>query len=273
MASDLGSYDADTFSGELEHEVERLRMQVEVGWPKESRTLRWFGLRDGMAVLEVGSGPGFVTEHLLKLLPASEITAVEIDARLIELARVRLQAVEARRIHYVHASVLETGLPDDSFDFCVARFLFRHLHDPLGAAREIRRVLKPSGKIVVIDADGRLSITEPPQEPASALLKQKRTEARRQHGEDFAIGRRLLRLLRAAGFDHLDIEAVVRSSDIVGVDTMLRISPSSRLQPLVSAGSLSEEEADRGLAALERWRANPDALLVNIGLLVYGEKA
>ena len=267
MASDRGSYDAYSFGGGLEPELERLRLQAAVGWPKESRTLQWFGLRDGMSVLGVGSGPGFFTEQLLRLFPTSTITALEIDARLIEVARLQLQALATHRLRFVQASVLATGLADDSVDFCVARLLFRHLRDPVGAAREIRRVLKPGGKCVIIDGDSRLSITDPAQEHAAALLKKTQTEARRQHGEDFAIGRRLVRLLRTAGFGHVDIEVVVRSSEIVGIDTMLQISPSSRPHPLLSAGILSEEEVTSGVAALDRWRADPDSLLLSIGLL------
>lgn len=49
-----------------------------MGWEKEFRNLQWYGLRSGMSVLEVGSGPGFVTEQLVHSLPGSEVTALEI---------------------------------------------------------------------------------------------------------------------------------------------------------------------------------------------------
>ena len=48
-----------------EAEVKRLASQARGGWGKEARTLSWFGLQDGMSVLELGSGPGFITEQLL----------------------------------------------------------------------------------------------------------------------------------------------------------------------------------------------------------------
>ncbi len=54
---------------------------------------------------------------------------------------------------------------------------------------------------------------------------------------------------------------------------MLRISPATRPQPLISAGAISEKEAALGLAALGRWSADPAALLLTVGLLVCGEKA
>ena len=38
-------------------------------------------------------------------------------------------------------------LPDDTFDFAFARFVFQHLRDPSGALAEIRRVLKPAASL------------------------------------------------------------------------------------------------------------------------------
>ena len=60
-----GSYKASTYNLELETEIQRLKAQVILSWEKEARTLNWFGLTDGMNVLEASSGPRFFTEKLL----------------------------------------------------------------------------------------------------------------------------------------------------------------------------------------------------------------
>ena len=54
------AYDASSQPIGLDKEVERLRGQALVVWEKEARNLAWLGLRDGMSILELGSGPGFV---------------------------------------------------------------------------------------------------------------------------------------------------------------------------------------------------------------------
>ena len=59
----LVPYKASEMNDNIEKEIERLRGQALWGWDKESRNLNWFGLIDGMSILEVGSGPGFVTEQ------------------------------------------------------------------------------------------------------------------------------------------------------------------------------------------------------------------
>ena len=80
------SYQANTYNLEFEAEIQRLKAQVLLSWEKEARTLKWFGLADGMNVLEAGSGPGFFSGKMLKLLPNSSVTALEIDPVLHEKA-------------------------------------------------------------------------------------------------------------------------------------------------------------------------------------------
>ena len=85
----------------IKEEVERLKVQAMMGWHKEFRNLQWYGLQNGMSVLELGSGPGFVTEQLANILPDSEITALEIDSSLLDEARNRLHYIPSSRLHFV----------------------------------------------------------------------------------------------------------------------------------------------------------------------------
>src|SRR6266852_3277628 len=74
-------------SSRLHADVERLRAQVELSWAREAIELARLGLRDGMSILEVGSGPGFITEKLLDALPQCTVTAVELDPTMCAVAR------------------------------------------------------------------------------------------------------------------------------------------------------------------------------------------
>ena len=53
---DSGSYDAGRSHRDFESEMGRLRTQALLSWEKEARALGWYGLQDGMSVLELGSG-------------------------------------------------------------------------------------------------------------------------------------------------------------------------------------------------------------------------
>src|SRR5438874_9036969 len=134
---DKVSYKASEMNENIEKEVERLRGQALWGWDKESRNLTWFGLQDGMSILEVGSGPGFVTEQLLALYPNSHVTCVEIDPDLASRADEYLQSHGLQgRYAIVQSDVMKMELPDNIFDFAYARLIFQHLPDPRGALLE-----------------------------------------------------------------------------------------------------------------------------------------
>src|SRR5436853_7771057 len=98
----------------IEKEIHRLRGQALWGWDKESRNLAWFGLRDGMSILEVGSGPGFVTEQLHALYPNSHITCVEIDPDLVARADQYLQSRDMGGCYsIVQGDLMRMDLPDN----------------------------------------------------------------------------------------------------------------------------------------------------------------
>src|SRR3954453_8412645 len=194
------AYDASSQPIGLDREVERLRDQALMAWEKEARNLEWLGLRDGMAILELGSGPGFVTRQLLEMAPGGSVTSVEIDPVLIERAEQYLQGYGDGRWRIVKVSVMETGLPDNSFDFAYARFLFQHLPDPVGAAKEVFRVLKPGGMFVIADIDDGLLIFEPPASPEIEAINERLREDHASKGGNRRIGRWLPRMLREAVF-------------------------------------------------------------------------
>lgn len=266
------SYDAGTAHRDLETEIERLRAQTLLSWEKEARNLSWFGLEDGMAVLELGSGPGFTSEQLLNMVPQGTVTAVEIDSTLTEKAKQYLKGTEPERLRIIEASAADTGLEDNSFDFAVARFLFQHLDDPVGVAKETLRVLKPGGKLVVTDLDDDLfGLLEPPiPELPTVFKKWGRMQAER--GGDRTVGRRLWRILEVAGFQQLDLEAVVFHSDALGLEPFLAQLNADRLRPLVDAGLLSEQDFADARDSFDRFGSAPKPFVLLILLMACGEK-
>lgn len=270
--ADSGSYDLHSSHRDTDTEIRRLATQAQSGWVKEARTLSWFGLRDGMSVLEVGSGPAFVTGQLLEVLPTSPITCVEVDRTLLEQAEEHLQDKDRDRVQLVEGTVMHTGLASDQFDFAYARLLFQHLADPVGAAQEIWRVLKPGGKLAIFDIDdGLFGLFEPPI-PEFALVLEKFGEAQAARGGNRQIGRDLRRILKAANFDHFEIEVVATDSSVGGVEAYLQHIGPERLRSLVTRGLLTAEELAEYSAALNTFLAAPDAYTLWLSLMVCGEK-
>lgn len=215
-----------------------LRNQVARSWEKESRNLTWFGLRDGMSILDLGCGPGHFTERLAAAFPSASITALDSDPRMLQAAQERLGA----RAAHVSGSADSTSLPAASFDFVIARLLFQHLDDPLAVARECRRVLKPGGRLVIIDVDDDLFGVVEPRVPGLRRLLARYGAAQSKRGGNRRIGRALPRLLRDAGFTNVALEAVAIHSDDAGLDAVFPQLDPIPLQSLVAAGQLSEQE-------------------------------
>jgi SAM-dependent methyltransferase len=256
----------------LDAEVERLRAQALLSWEKEARTLGWFGLQDGMSVLELGSGPGFVTGQLLAWLPGSEITALEIDPVLIERARGYLASKDGGRVRFVEASILNTGLPAEQFDFAVARLIFQHLPDPVAAVEEVRRVLKPGGTLVIVDSDDEIWGLTDPAIPEMGLILERYGQAQAARGGNRLVGRRLLRILEAAGFVDLDLEAVLFHSDALGLDAFDPQFDPDRLVSLVSVGLLSEADLAQIRASRQAFDEAERPFALMILLMACGRK-
>ncbi len=267
-----GSYNLSEANRSLDAEIARLRTQALLSWVKEARILTWFGLRDGMSVLEPGSGPGFITEQLLELLPHSQITALDRDPMLNQRAADYLQGKGEGRLRILEASVMDISLPDNSFDFTIARFLFQHLPDPVGAAKEMWRVLKPGGKLVITDIDDALwGMADPRIEEMTTVLD-KYSKAQAARGGNRLIGRRLGRILSAAGFQNFDLEAVAISSDTHGVEAFMPQIDADRMWPLVKAGLMTEQEVEDLRDSGDRFLNSEQPFILMLTFMACGEK-
>lgn len=223
----------------LKMELNRLETQVRIGWEKELRTLKLLGLKDNSRILEIGSGPGFVTEGLLEAFPRSNIVSLDIDEVMLTIAKKRLAHYGNNRLAIIKGNVLDMKIKDNSFDFVVVRLVFQHLKNPVAASKEIFRVLKPGGKIIITDIDnGIWGISEPEVKNVNNAIK-KLTNMQNAGGGDRYIGRKLLKILKISGFINLDFEAVVKHSDIDGMNSL---APKIDLNSIVKNNNFKNEQ-------------------------------
>lgn len=205
------------------NEVDRLKIQAQLGWDKEFRTLKWLGLKNGMSILDLGGGPGFYSEKLLESLPDSKVTIVDIDERMLKIAENRLSNSKCKnRIFFKRASAYKTGIKDNTYDFVICRFIMQHLDNPMEAVKEIYRILKPGGIVAIIDSDsGLMGMSDP-----SFLIKSGRgffQEIEKRARWNREIGRKLVKILKRSGYEDLDFETVTIHSDIVGLNNILKM--------------------------------------------------
>jgi SAM-dependent methyltransferase len=251
---------------------ERLRVLGRVMRPTTLPLLERAGVSSGMRCLDVGCGGGDVTFDLASLVGVTGLSVgVDVDATKIELARADAEQVAVSNVEFRVADVTE-GLGDDEHDIVYARFVLTHLRDPEGAVAEMKRVLRPGGRLIVEDIDFRGSFCEP-ENPDFERYEEIYEESARRNGGDPWIGLRLPAMLVAAGFDRVQPN-VVQPAGLEGESKFL---PALTLENIKATalrhGVSTEEELDRLVDELYAVALDPRTFVANPRIVqVFGEK-
>ena len=98
-------------------------------------------------VLEIGAGTGLNVAHYVR---AKRVVAIEPDSGMARRLPERLAGAKVP-IEVLSASAEKLPFPDETFDAVVATFVFCSVEDPQKALREIGRVLRPAGRLALIE--------------------------------------------------------------------------------------------------------------------------
>lgn len=111
---------------------------------------RHLGPGEGRTALDLATGTAVVA-HLMDDLGYA-VTGMDWSDAMLERAAAKAKA-RGRQITFLLGDAEATMMPDDAFDVIITRHLVWTLVDPPAAFAEWRRVLKPNGKLLVIDGD------------------------------------------------------------------------------------------------------------------------
>jgi len=218
----------------------------------------------GHAVLDFGCGPGWLAIELARRVgPGGQVHAVDLNEEFLERAarhateegvadRVRFHRIEGERI----------PLASETVDRVVTKNVLEYVTDLHATLVELRRVLRPGGRLHVIDSDWGMLAVEPfgadriAEVFAAASLAYKTP----------LIGRKLYGAMRAAGFSDVRVQ-VLASADTRGHFSPILHNMASYAR---ASGQLEASKIDAFLTDLDRALAEGTYLLVLPQFLVTG---
>ncbi len=104
----------------------------------------------GCAALDVACGPGTVSRILAERIgPRGHVVATDISPAMLEIARSKPTDPESAPIHLIDAPAAPLPLPDSAFDIVTCQQGLQFFPDKVSALAEMRRVLRPGGRVGV----------------------------------------------------------------------------------------------------------------------------
>ena len=226
--------------------------------------LERMAVQPGQSVLEVGCGPGTDLFELAPLVhPGGHLAGV--DASEVMIAEARRRAAELQlAIEFDVGDVQSLQFADSTFDVCRASRLLEHLSDPHPALKEMVRVTRPGGRVVVYDFDWDTLIIDHPDKSTTRTIISSYADSMRNGW----IGRQLPRLFR----EHL---LEVRSFEPVQVFVqyaMAELFLGSHLTLLQTDGVLSPATAQGWWQHLRAAEANGTLLISFTSFVIVGTR-
>ncbi len=160
-------------------------------WTQMSRSqlYRRANLLHAERILDVGCGTGVLTNELARRT-RGQVIGLDNNPEMLAFAR-----RSTSRVHYEEGDALDLPYPDAHFDTVICHFVLLWVADPRLAVREMARVTKPGGDVLICaepDYGGRLDWPDLP-------IRDWQIEGLRQQGANPLIGRQVRRLLMQAG--------------------------------------------------------------------------
>ena len=105
-------------------------------------------IRPGDRVLEVGVGTGINAS----LYPVDcSVVGIDLSSSMLEKARERVWRKGLRNVRLQEMDAAHMAFADNSFDIVYAPYLISVVPDPVAVTREMRRVCKPGGRIIILN--------------------------------------------------------------------------------------------------------------------------
>jgi ubiquinone/menaquinone biosynthesis C-methylase UbiE len=106
-------------------------------------------IKSGKTAADLGAGTGYMTEGLLR----EGLTVIAVDQSREMLAQMKKKFVTSSDVDFRPGDSENLPIGDESVDFVFANMYLHHVESPLKAIKEMSRILRPGGSVVITDLD------------------------------------------------------------------------------------------------------------------------
>ena len=223
--------------------------------------------KPGEKIIDLGAGLGQFSRAMARATGEQVVGVERSGEQIHEAKRQAAQDGESHLLDMREGDVFELPVSETEwgrFDVAHTRFLLEHVRDPLTVVKNMVRLVRVGGRIVLADDDFE-TLRLWPEPPGFPAIWNTHNRTYDRHGNDPQVGRRLVQLLHQAG-------AAPRFNTFVffgscagqpGFDqfigNLIRVLEEA-VQDMIDAG-LTKDAIGEALSELERWRTRPDAAL------------
>ena len=127
-----------------------LSFGVDVYWRK--KLIQCMNIKDGQYIIDIATGTGDVAFEINKQYNVS-IVGLDISKNMLQIAKMKLKNNKNKntKIEFVHGDAEKLPMGDNSYDHICISFGFRNLGNYDKALKEFYRVLKPGGKLCILE--------------------------------------------------------------------------------------------------------------------------
>lgn len=118
-------------------------------WQMPARVIEALALKPGMKIADIGAGTGYFSLRLAKT-PGVSVFAVDIEPKMVDYLKTRAAAEHASNITAVQAGAASPNLPE-AVDVVLVVDTYHHLPNRPAYFRELRKSLKPGGRVAIVD--------------------------------------------------------------------------------------------------------------------------
>lgn len=229
-------------------------------------------LREGLRLLDLGSGAGTITADLARLVGPGNLTALEATEEAAAITRAELARQALPEADVAVGDGHQLPFADATFDAVHAHQVLQHVSDPVQVLTEIRRVLRPGGIASMRDSDYE-GFRWYPDSTGLDRWRELYMRAARANGGTPDAGRHLLAWAHRAGFTDVSptasttLYATPDARAAWGGAWQQRILATPLVDQLLEGGWTDQTELEEISGAWREWSRHPDGWFA----LLHGE--